>query len=148
MRDAAFLNVVYHGRIAVQIAKDRHRNRAWDCWWLKRYKQEGIEGLKDRTKSGRPPKLSETITYRIKTMLKESNYQGWSTKQVEKMIIKESGIKYNHNYIYCILRRWGFRQKVPRKVHVNTASEEEKAAFKKRSARYLWISDTKIKTLK
>ena len=55
------------------------------------------------------------------------------------MIIKESGIKYHHNYIYCILCRWGFKQKVPRKVHVNTASAEEKEDFKKRSARYLWV---------
>ncbi len=32
----------------------------------------------------------------------------------------------------------GFKQKVPRKVHVNTASNEEKEDFKKRSSRYLW----------
>ncbi len=79
--------------------------------------------------------MSRQMGYRIKTILKESN-QGWTTKQVEKMIIKESGIKNNHNYIYCILRRWGFKQKVlPRKVHVNTASKEEKEEFKKRQNR-------------
>ncbi len=77
------------------------------------------------------------MEYRIKTILKEKN-QGWIIKQVEKMIIKESGVKYNHNYIYCIIfLRWGFKQKVPRKVHVNTASKEEKEDFKKRSIRYL-----------
>ena len=63
------------------------------------------------------------------------------------MIIHESGIKYHHNYIYSILRRWGFRQKVPRKVHVNTASAEEKNDFKKRPPRYLWVRDTKRKVL-
>ncbi len=63
------------------------------------------------------------------------------------MIIQESGIKYNHNYIYSILRRWGFKQKVPRKVHLNTASKEEKEDFKKRSAKYLWVSNTKRKGL-
>jgi hypothetical protein len=30
-----------------------------------------------------------------------------------------------------ILRKYGFKQKVPRKVHVNTASSEEKDNFKK-----------------
>ena len=29
---------------------------------------------------------------------------------------------------------------MPRKVHVNTASQEEKDNFKKRSPKYLWIS--------
>ncbi len=48
------------------------------------------------------------------------------------MIIEKSGIKYHYTRIYRILRKWGFRQKVPRKVHVNTASLEEKEAFKKR----------------
>jgi hypothetical protein len=33
---------------------------------------------------------------------------------------------------------WGFKQKVPRKVHVNTASKEEKEDFKKEQDRY-WI---------
>ena len=81
----------------------------------------------------RHPKISRQTEYRIKTILKENNQQqGWTTKkQVEKMIIKESGIKYHHNYIYCILCRWGFKQKVPRKVHVNTASAEEKEISKK-----------------
>ncbi len=35
-----------------------HRSNPWASDWLKRYDKEGIEGLKDRTKSGRPP---ETI---------------------------------------------------------------------------------------
>jgi len=27
--------------------------------------------------------------------------------------------------------KWGFKQKIPRKVHINTASREEKEDFKK-----------------
>ena len=33
-------------------------------------------------------------------------------------------------------------EKIPRKVHVNTASQEEKENFKKRQNRYLWISSS------
>jgi putative transposase len=138
------LNVVYQGKIsAAQVARDLHRSKAWACEWLKRYSKEGIEGLKDRTKSGRPPKLSKETSYQIKQELKQSN-QGWTTKQVEELIIKKSGIKYHSIHIYRILRKWGFKQKVPRKVHVNTASREEKNNFKKRQNRYLlWISSSK-----
>jgi putative transposase len=136
------LNVIYQGKISAQVARDLHRSKAWACEWLKRYSKEGIEGLKDRTKSGRPPKLSKETSYQIKQELKQSN-QGWTTKQVEELIIKKSGIKYHSIHIYRILRKWGFKQKVPRKVHVNTASREEKNNFKKRQNRYLWISSNK-----
>jgi len=136
------LNVIYHGMIAAHVARDLlHRSRAWACEWLKRYGKEGVEGLKSKPKSGRHPQLSEEVSYRIKKILKESKQQGWTTKQVEDLIVRKSGIKYHYTHIYrIILRKWGFKQKVPRKVHVNTASkEEEKDDFKKRQQRYLWI---------
>ena len=64
---------------------------------------------------------------------------------MEELIVKKSGIKYHYTHIYRILRKWGFKQKVPRKVHVNTASREEKDDFKKRPPRYLWISSSNKK---
>ena len=141
------LNVVYHGLMAARVARDLHRSKAWACEWLKRYYKEGIGGLKSRPKSGRPPELSEEVSYTIKKELKESS-QGWTTKQVEEMIVKESGIKYHHTHTYRILRRWGFKQKAPRKVHVNTASKEEKYDFKKRPPKYLWIGNSNKKKRK
>jgi putative transposase len=84
----------------------------------------------------------------MKTTLKKSN-QGWTTKQIEELIIQESKIKYHYTHIYRILRKWGLKQKVPRKVHVNTAaSGEEKVEFKKRPIRYLWMVNTKAKKKK
>ena len=50
---------------------------------------------------------------------------------MEELIIKKSGIKYHYTHIYRILRKWGFKQKVPRKVHINTASMEKKMFSKK-----------------
>lgn len=124
------------GQVPFRVVKEMHRSNPWSSGWLKRYDEEGTVGLKDRERSGRPPELSEEVSHRIKDELKESN-QGWSTKQVEDLIVKKSGIKYHSIHIYRILRKWGFKQKVPRKVHVNTASMEEKNNFKKRPPRYL-----------
>ena len=130
------------GHVPFRVVKEMKRSNPWASDWLKRYDGEGIKGLKDRTRSGRPPELPEEVSYRIKKELKESN-QGWTTKQVEELIVKKSGIKYHYTHIYRILRRWGFKQKVPRKVHVNTASKDEKEGFKKRPQRYLWRSSSK-----
>jgi putative transposase len=130
-------------QIPFRVVKDMHKSNPWASDWLKRYDKEGIDGLKDRTKSGRPSEITEEISYQIKKELQESSY-GWTTKQVEELIIKKSGIKYHYTHIYRILRKWGFKQKVPRKMHVNTASNEEKNAFKKRSPRYLWVSSSSL----
>ncbi len=45
------------------------------------------------------------------------------------MIFKEGGIWYHYTHVYRILHKWGLKQKVPRKAHVNTASVEEKEHF-------------------
>jgi len=67
---------------------------------------------------------------RIMNKLKERK-QGWTTHQVHEMIIRECNVHYHQIYIYSLLYRWGFKLKIPRKVHVNTASNEEKEQFKK-----------------
>jgi putative transposase len=136
------LNVVYEKQIPAQVARDLHRSRTWASDWLKRYREEGIEGLKNRSKTGRPPEIPQEVVYKIKSQLLSSK-QGWTTKQVNDIIIRESGVQYHQIYIYTLLRKWGFKQKVPRRVHVNTASKEEKEGFKKEPERYWIISKKK-----
>jgi putative transposase len=83
---------------------EMYRSNPWTSDWLKRCDKEGIEGLKDRTKSGRSLGMSEEISLSIKKELQESK-QGRSTKHVEELIIKKSGINYHYTHIYHILRK-------------------------------------------
>ena len=129
--------VEYDDTTPAYAADELQRSRPWALYWLNRFSTEGIEGLKNKPKSGRPPDISKDIVIKIKNEL-SSNKQGWTTKQVDELIVKTSGIKYHYTHIYRLLRKWGFKQKVPRKVHVNTASKEEKEDFKKEQKRY-WI---------
>ena len=129
------------GQIPFHVVKEMHRSNPWASDWLKRYDKEGICGLKDRIKSGRSPEMSEEVSFIIRKELSSNSKEGWTTKQAEELIVKKSGIKYHYTHIYRILRKWGFKQKIPRKVHVNTASPEEKEVFKKRSQKYLWINN-------
>ena len=143
------LNVVYQGMVAAHVARDLHRCKAWASNWLKRYDEEGIEGLKDRPKSGRHSQISEQTQreYKIKTMLRESNQQGWTTKkQVEDLIIKMSGKHYTIS-TYTVFFASGVLDKKyqERYTHVNTATREEKNDFKKRPQRYLWVSTSSKK---
>ena len=132
------------GQVPLRVVKEMHRSNPWASDWLKRYDKEGTEGLRDRTRSGRTPEISQETPCQIKKELAVSN-QGWTTRQVDDLIVRKSGIKYHYTHTCRILRRWGFKQKVPRKVHANTASREEKDDFKKRPPRCLWISSSSSK---
>jgi putative transposase len=129
------LKVEGDGMIPARVAKELHRSRTWASDWLARYDNESVDGLRDRPKSGRPAQLSPQVVFKIRKRLTESR-QGWSTKQVNDIILQEGGIKYHCVHIYRLLHKWGFKQKVPRKVHVNTASKEEKDTFKKELRKY------------
>ena len=39
------------------VKKAIHRSKPWASYWRDRYNKEGIDGLKDRSKSGRPPEI-------------------------------------------------------------------------------------------
>jgi len=129
------LKVKNDGMIPARAAKELHRSRTWASDWLKRYQEEGVVGLKDRSKSGRPTEIPKEVAARIRNELLGSK-QGWTTKQVRDIIFREGGVRYHYTHIYRILYKWGFKQKVPRKVHINTASDKEKDDFKKEPGEY------------
>jgi transposase len=73
-------------------------------YWLDRFSKEGFEGLKDRSKAGRHPKIPEELSIRIRTKLLE-NKQGWTTKQVREMKSMESGVRYHYIHVCRILHK-------------------------------------------
>ena len=115
----------------VNVAKELHRCRAWAYKWYKRYNDKGLEGLKDKERSGRPPTdVPKEIIVKIRQELEDSN-TGWDFRQVMDLIYKKTGVRYHEVHIYRLLHKWGFKSKVPQKKFVNTASKKDKSKFKK-----------------
>ena len=112
------------------VAQELHRSRAWAYKWYKRYNDEGMEGLRDKPRSGKPSDMSKEETDKIKQELSDSN-TGWDFRQVMDLIQKKTGVKYHEVHIRRLLHKWGFSSKVPQKRFVRTASKEEKKDFKK-----------------
>lgn len=120
------------GMVPARVAKELHRSRFWTTFWLRRYREEGVEGLKDKPREGRPPKLSEEVQMEIKREI-SSRKQGWTTHQVTQLIEEKGKVKYHFTHIYRLMHKWGFREKIPQRRHINTAPIEEKEDFKKRT---------------
>ncbi len=108
-----------------------HRTRAWAYKWLKRFNEEGLDGLQSRHRSGRPPDVPEEKMMVIKRELSQKP-SGWKIKEIMNLIYEKSGVRYHEVHVYRLLHKWGFTPKVPQKRFVNTASKEEKIRFKKR----------------
>ncbi len=113
------------------VAQELHRSRAWAYKWYKRYNDEGLEGLRDKPRSGKPSTVSKEVKDEIKQELSESNI-GLDIKQVMDLIQNRTGgIKYHKVHIHRLLHKWSFSPKVFQKRFVRTASKKEKKSFKK-----------------
>jgi putative transposase len=112
------------------VAKELHRCRAWAYKWYKRYNEDGLDGLKDQPRTGRPPDVPKEIMVKIRQELAESN-TGWDFRQVMDLIYNKTGVRYHEVHIYRLLHKWGFKPKVLQKRFVNSASTKEKKRFEK-----------------
>ena len=109
------LKVKHDDMLPAHAADELHRSRPWSLYWLDRFSREGINGIKDRSKSGIPTKIPKEVAVRIRKELLGSKHGWTTTKQVSDIIFREGGVRYHYTHVYMILHKWGFKQKVPRK---------------------------------
>jgi putative transposase len=89
------------------VSKELHRSIAWAYKWLERFDKDGLEGLKNKPRSGRPPDVSQEKLSKIRTELSE-NSSGWQAKEIMNIIHRKTGVKYREAYIYRLLHKWSF----------------------------------------
>ena len=132
VRERIFLvrRIVEDKQHIVNVAKELHRCRAWAYKWYKRYNDDRLQGLKDKTRSGRPTDVPKDVMIKIRQELEDSK-TGWDFRQVMDLIYRKTGVRYHEVHIYRLLHKWGFKPKVPQKRFVNTASIKDKKKFKK-----------------
>ena len=104
--------------------------------WINRYEQYGPEGLKDKPKVGRPPKLSKEQLSVVGTALRSSpevlgfNRQLWDGITLSEFIREEFDTELGIRQCQRILRQLGFRYRKPRPMIAGT-EPEVKEDFKK-----------------
>jgi transposase len=84
------------------------------CNWVHRYNAEGLEGLKDRLRTGRPSFLSQSQKLELDQMLQNApsqygyNTSTWTGALVTDLVNKRFGVVYKIAQIYNILHSLGF----------------------------------------
>jgi transposase len=84
------------------------------CNWVHSYNSSGIEGLKDKFRSGRPSRLSNEHQNKLKEVInakpEEFGYSGgvWSGPLVINYIQNTFGVSYKKAQVYNLLHKLGF----------------------------------------
>lgn len=124
------LKVKYDGMGQNHAARELHALSSWASNWISRFEEEGIEGLRTRGRSGRPPEIEHDAMARIARRVL-SNENGWTVREVRELIRKDAKVTYTERHVYRLLHTWGARAVVPEKRMAHKASLEERLAFKK-----------------
>ncbi len=108
--------------------------------WVHRYNAEGVEGLFDRPRSGRKPRLNEGQFAEFDKIVETQpdpvadGVVRWRCADLKAQIAKRFGVALSERSVGRILNERGFRKLSARPKHpeVNTASQE---AFRQTSPR-------------
>jgi len=70
--------------------------------WLKRFDKLGLDGLKDKLRSGRPSEVSEETCGEIRRELSENSSE-WKAKEIMNSIHQRTGVRYHEVHVYRLL---------------------------------------------
>jgi transposase len=111
------------------------------CNWVHRYNTEGIEGLKDKPRSGRPSRLTAEQFSKLSEVLSCSpedfgyNSGVWSGPLVNDYIQKVFGVTYKRAQVYNLLRDIGFSYQRGKAFYPEVADRAEKVAVIKKNSK-------------
>jgi transposase len=100
--------------------------------WVHRYNAEGVEGLLDRPRSGREPRLSEEQLAELDTIVETQpdpvadGMVRWRCVDLKEKIAQRFSVHLSERSVGRILNERGFRKLSARPQHpeVNTAAQE------------------------
>ena len=123
-------------RAARQAGMDRQTLRDW----VIRFNAEGLEGLRDRPRSGRPPWLDDGQLAALKALVlrgpdpERDGVSTWRAKDLCRIVAQRFGVRYAENGMLRLLHDLGLSWRKTRALHPE-ADRAAQARFKKNSQR-------------
>jgi transposase len=103
--------------------------------WIRKYKDDGLYGIRDRPKGHRKKRLSQAQEEQIQGWLDQrQSPQGepyhWTVDKIKIAIEEQYGVAYSRSRVGYLIQEWGFKPKVPRPKHAQSDKAAQEA-FKK-----------------
>ena len=119
------------GMTPSKAAKTMHMARSWGGKWNRRYKEGGIDGLRDRPRSGRPPAVHRGVMKRVRKMARKT--RTWTAEGMADFILEKTGHRYELSHVRKIMKKWGYVMKVPVLRHARRPGNRRIRRFQKKA---------------
>ena len=94
--------------------------------WLYRFAHQGVQGLADRPRSGRPPKVTSTLTYHLDHLVDQdplqhgASHSQWSGQALATVFARQTGVQLSRARVRDVLKKtidlqvcfWKFKRPV------------------------------------
>jgi putative transposase len=103
---------------------------------IKRFNAEGLDGLHDRRRSGRPRRLTAEQEAEVKAAvlagpeIEKDGLSAFTLNDIRLLIAQRHRVDYHVNHVGQLMRRWGLSRQKARPSHPRK-DEAAAAAFKK-----------------
>ncbi len=104
--------------------------------WVHRYNEEGVEGLTDRPRSGRPPRLGEGQQAALKALILQGPKLGrdgcaaWRIRDLRSLVEQRFAVTYSESGMLRLLKGLDLSWQKARPVHPE-ADPKAQERFKK-----------------
>ncbi len=123
------IDMIRNGKRKAHVAEELGVSRAAVTQWWKEYKAGGKKALKQKKRSGRPPKIKRKDLDRLPELLSKGattyGYSNdlWTTKRIAKLIFQEFGVKYHRDHVCKLLHELGMSWQKPKKRAIQRDEE-------------------------
>lgn len=128
------LSHIKEGANNSQTAKNLHISRRIVNDWVKRFYAHGLEGLKEKPRSGRPSRLTEVQLAQLSDYIRNNSIKKsggrLNAQALVNYIAQEFTLNYGISNVYRLLHQLGFSWITSRSRHPKQ-SEEVQENFKK-----------------
>src|SRR5262245_28640791 len=79
--------------------------------WVHRFAQQGPQGLMDRPRPGRPPKVTGELEQHLNRLVEQdplehgSLHSQWSCRELATVLARETGVQLGRESIRCVLKK-------------------------------------------
>lgn len=119
VRMLAVLMILKDGKDIQYTAKTLHRCTNWVRKWVERFEVDGLDGLYDHPKSGRPHTISRK---RMDSIMSKVILTLFTPVMLQQTILYSTGVKFHITHIRKIMHSYGMSAKTAQKYHINHAS--------------------------
>lgn len=104
--------------------------------WHRRWCIDGLEGLKNKSKSGRPPHATEAYNQLLKEVVEQSpsdygyGFGVWTVDRLREHMREQTGIRLSNRRFRVLMKNMGFVYRRPKHDLTSLQDVEEKARAK------------------